>query len=192
MRFQAVILALALGACGAAPGARVASAHDASRSKQVLPPPWTSGMATQASVPAPTPDPTPEPTAAGRRVVQTAERMVDEGTVVRGSCYRYIDSVFDTAGYRGWGERTTVFRGHREGPYANLDDIQPGDWLWIVNHPELTPVGTHSVLFLGWEDRESGYARVVSYVGGAADRPGDVVGYDVSRTYRIMRAVEPD
>lgn len=182
-------LLLALGACGGAAetrAPRTAAAiapRAAPHTKQALPPPWSN----VAVEPAP-----PPASVAGSRVLETAERMVDDGTVVRGSCHRYIETVYDSAGYRGWRRRSVIFRGNRNGPYADLDLIQPGDWLYIVNHPELTPVGTHSVIFMGWEDRARGYARVVSYVGGMQDRPGDIVGYDVSLTYRITRPVDEE
>ncbi len=184
---------LALGACGGPPPTRTAADAQASRAKRLVPP-WTSGGASTVAIETPTsPAPfTPAPDAAGQHIVETANRMVDQGEVVRGSCYRYADHVFDEAGCQGWRRRTNVFRGSRNGPYADLDLIRPGDWLWIVNHPESDPVGTHSVIFLQWDDRAAGYARVVSYVGGDSERPGDIVDYDVSRTYAIQRAHDPD
>lgn len=178
----ALALLITLGGCGASPESRrpLAASSSAPRTKQLLPP-WTSAASVQ-----------PEPSGPGRRVLETARRMYDEGTVVRGSCYRYVDTVFGEAGYDGWRRRTNVFRGRTSGPYANLDLVQPGDWLWIVNHPELSPVGTHSVIFVAWEDRANGYASVYSYVGGGQERSADLVTYDVSRTYAIQRAVEPE
>lgn len=161
--------------------AETTAAPAATHAKQLIAP-WTSATRTPSAA--------PEPSGPGGEVLHTAERMVDDGVVVRGSCYRYIDTIFDEAGYSGWRRRSRVFRNPPRGPYADLDLIEPGDWLWIVNYPDADPVGTHSVLFVEWEDRERGYARVVSYVGGRRDRPGDLVGYDVSRTYSIMRAVE--
>jgi hypothetical protein len=169
----------------------LAARADVGRPKQILPAPWTN-FGTSIHAPTPAPEPLLQSTPAGLRVVDTATRMVDEGTIVRGSCYRYIDRVFQTAGYRGWRRRTTVFRGPRSGPYASLDAIQPGDWLWIVNHPDRTPVGTHSVLFVDWYDRSAGIARVISYVGRSERRPADVTTYDVSRTYSIQRPIDPE
>jgi hypothetical protein len=142
-----------------------------------LPAPWTNAAATSGPA---------------TRVLSTAQQMYDEGVVVRGSCYRYVDTVFDRAGFHGWRNRSNVFRSAPNGPYASLDMIQPGDWLWIVNHPESTPVGTHSVLFVGWEDRANGIARVYSYVGGGQERSADLVTYDVTRTYNIQRAIQDD
>lgn len=126
----------------------------------------------------------------GRHVILTARGMMSRNETVRGSCYAYLSEVFARAGHEGWRTRTIVHRSGREGPYANLDLIRPGDWLYIVNHPEATPVGTHSVLFVGWEDRASGYARVIEHSGwGAGPSAGQERGYDVSRTYRIVRPI---
>lgn len=128
----------------------------------------------------------------GRHVILTARGMMSRNETVRGSCYAYLSEVFSRAGHEGWRTRTIVHRSGREGPYANLDLIRPGDWLYIVNHPEATPVGTHSVLFVGWEDRARGYARVIEHSGwGAGPSAGQERGYDVSRTYRIVRPILP-
>lgn len=125
----------------------------------------------------------------GRHVIATARGMMARNEVVNGSCYRYLSEVFARAGHDHWRQRQGVFSGNRNGPYADLDLIRPGDWLYIVNHPERTPVGTHSVLFVGWEDRASGYARVIEHSGWGSASAGNERGYDVSRTYRIIRPV---
>lgn len=124
----------------------------------------------------------------GRHVILTARGMMSRGETVRGSCYAYLSEVFDRAGHDGWRTRAVVFQGSPNGPYADLDLIRPGDWLYIVNNPDATPVGTHSVLFVGWEDRANGYARTISHAGWAAGAsPGRESHYDVTRTYRVIR-----
>jgi hypothetical protein len=121
-------------------------------------------------------------------VILTARGMMARGETVRGSCYAYLSEVFDRAGHDGWRTRTIVYQAGPNGPYADLDLIRPGDWLYIVNNPDSTPVGTHSVLFVGWEDRANGYARTISHAGWAAGAsPGRESHYDISRTYRIIR-----
>jgi hypothetical protein len=148
---------------------------------QELAPPWSTSTATPPALAA-----TAGP---GATVVATAERMIADGTVVRGSCYDYVSAVFEAAGYPRE-RREHVFRSRTEGPYADLGDVRPGDWLAIVNHPERDPVGTHSVIFVRWNDRARGEAEVVSYAGGDQDRPGEIVIYDLTRTYRITRPVD--
>lgn len=125
-----------------------------------------------------------------RRVLETAEQMLEESVIVRGSCYEYIAAVFERAGLGDRRARQAVFQGPRRGPYADLDLLRPGDWLFIVAYPEARPIGTHSVLFIGWEDRNAAHALVVSYVGGRADRPANLLSRDVSRTYAVQRAAE--
>ncbi len=137
------------------------------------------------SRPPPGPRLDPDP---GRHVLLTARGMMSRGETVRGSCYAYLSEVFDRAGHDGWRTRSIVHQAGSSGPYADLDLIRPGDWLYIVNNPDSTPVGTHSVLFVGWEDRANGYARTISHAGWAAgDSPGRESTYDVTRTYRIIR-----
>lgn len=124
----------------------------------------------------------------GRHVLLTARGMIARNETVRGSCYAYLTEVFDRAGHEGWRTRTIVHQAGASGPYADLDRIQPGDWLYIVNNPNSTPMGTHSVLFVRWEDRANGYARTISHAGWAAGAsPGREGSHDVSRTYRIIR-----
>ena len=124
----------------------------------------------------------------GRHVLLTARGMMSRGETVRGSCYAYLTEVFDRAGHEGWRTRTVVHQAGASGPYADLDRIQPGDWLYIVNNPNSTPMGTHSVLFVGWEDRANGYARTISHAGWAAGASSGREGsHDVTRTYRIIR-----
>lgn len=123
----------------------------------------------------------------GQHTILTARRMIASGETLRGSCYAYLSEVYARAGHRSWRKRTIVYRAEREGPYADLSLIRPGDWLYIVNDPGRTPVGTHSVMFTGWEDQSRGYARTISHAGWGPARSGRERGYDVSQTYRIIR-----
>lgn len=125
----------------------------------------------------------------GRNVILVARSMMARNETVRGSCYRYASAVFERAGHDGWRTRAIIQSSSREGPYANLDLIRPGDWLYIVNHPERTPVGTHSVIFVSWADRAQGEANVFDHPGGGREMAGEERGYDVSRTYRIVRPI---
>ena len=123
----------------------------------------------------------------GQHTLLVARRMIASGETIQGSCYRYLSEVFERAGHGGWRKRTIVYRAGRDGPYADLDRIRPGDWLYIVTDPNRTPVGTHSVLFVRWRDRARGYAETISHAGWGPPRAGRVGGHDVTRTYRIIR-----
>ena len=125
----------------------------------------------------------------GRHTILVARRFMASGEPFQGSCYRFLSEVFERAGHNGWRHRQIVYRAERDGPYANPAAIRPGDWLYIVNDPHSTPVGTHSVLFLGWQDRARGIAHTISHAGWYAQGAGRERTYDVSRTYRIIRPI---
>jgi len=132
--------------------------------------------------PGPRLDPDP-----GIHSILTARRMMASHEVIVGSCYHYLSVVYERAGHRSWRRRRIVYQEGRDGPYADLNLIRPGDWLYIVNDPGRTPVGTHSVMFVRWEDRASGQARVISHPGWGAPSAGREGTYDITRTYRIIR-----
>ncbi len=125
----------------------------------------------------------------GRHVIATARAMIARGEAINGSCYRYLSEVFSRAGHSGWRDRRVVYREGRTGPYADLGLVRTGDWLYIVNHPDRVPVGTHSVLFVSWEDRSRGIARVIEHPGWGAPTTGRERSYDVSRIYRVTRPI---
>ncbi|MBO6938046.1 MAG: hypothetical protein JJ863_23965 [Deltaproteobacteria bacterium] len=123
----------------------------------------------------------------GMHSILTARQMMANGERIQGSCYKYLSEVYTRAGHRSWRKRRIVYRAERDGPYADLDQIRPGDWLYIVNDPHRTPVGTHSVMFVRWTDRANGYASVISHPGWGAPHTGAERTYDLSQTYRIIR-----
>lgn len=127
----------------------------------------------------------------GMHSILTARRMMSSDERIQGSCYAYLTEVYARAGHSSWRKRRIVYRRGRTGPYANLDLIRPGDWLYIVTDPSSSPVRTHSVMFVRWEDRARGYARVISHPGWfAGPHTGRESNYDVSQTYRIIRPTD--
>ena len=120
----------------------------------------------------------------GIHSILTARQMMASDEHIHGSCYAYLSEVYARAGHSSWRKRTIVYRQGRTGPYADLDLIRPGDWLYIVTGPN----SVHSVMFVRWEDRARGYARTISHPGWfAGPHTGRESGYDVSQTYRIIR-----
>jgi hypothetical protein len=120
----------------------------------------------------------------GIHSILTARRMMASDERIQGSCYAYLSEVYARAGHSSWRKRTIVYRQGRTGPYADLDLIRPGDWLYIVTGPN----SVHSVMFVRWEDKARGYARTISHPGWfAGPHTGRESNYDVSQTYRIIR-----
>ena len=127
-----------------------------------------------------------------RTVLMTASRMIEQGTIVKGSCYDYIHAVFKEAGHEDWRKREKVYRKPKKGPYVNLDLVEPGDWLWVVSSRQGARIRTHSVLFVAWENRDRGIAHVVSHPGQGRSVGGRYRTYDVSETYNITRPSTKD
>ena len=124
---------------------------------------------------------------AGRRVLGTARQMMQAKTLVIGSCWDYANAVFTRAGHPlKRGKRRTVFKGSRsKRRFASVDLIEPGDWLYYVNH-SYSDV-PHSAIFVGWLDRAKKRALMITYRGAKRRVPGVLDDYDLRSVYRIIR-----
>ena len=120
----------------------------------------------------------------GRRVLATGRQMVEEGIIVQGSCWGFINAVYNRAGFPPK-RRRTLFKGRKKGPYAGVAQIQAGDWLYYINHS--WGGSPHSGIFVEWIDLKEKSALILSYGGGSRQAPGRYREYDLSGIYRIIR-----
>jgi hypothetical protein len=121
---------------------------------------------------------------AGRAVLETGRYMaLEERTVVKGSCWDYVQLVYQRAGYAA--KRRTVFKKPKSGPYADPDALQPGDWLYYINYSY--NMIEHSGIFVCWEDYDRRLGVILSYAGQQRQAPGRYRTYDLSRVYTITR-----
>lgn len=185
LRVSILLLASFVAACGAAPAplepANLPRSPVVSRAQpsatpvaqEVTRPAYMSeeDRLTDAAVHAP-----PGP----RRVLETARTMISEGTIIRGSCWDWVNEVFT----RSQGETQRIFGARITGPFADTSLIQPGDWIYLNHVPE---GGTHSAIFVAWTDAPLRVALMVSYAGGRSNSPGRFGEYDLSAVYRVMR-----
>lgn len=126
--------------------------------------------------------------APGREVLQAGRKMVlQDKTVIRGSCWDYANAVFNRAGYDDpKNEREVVFKSNRHGPFAQPHLIKPGDFLSHLNHEYRD--GEHSAIFVAWQDYEQQQALMLSYAGEGRAKPARYKTYDLSNVYNIVRA----
>lgn len=130
-------------------------------------------------------------THAGRKVLVTARKMtLDRREIVRGSCWDYTNAVYNRTGYpNNKTGRKTVFRSSKEnGPYADAALIQPGDWLYYINH-SYNDV-EHSAIFVEWINFDERTALMLSYGGERRKEPARYLPYDISHVYQIVRPVD--
>jgi hypothetical protein len=110
--------------------------------------------------------------------------MIEAEEVVIGSCWDYINTVYERAGYPQR-SRVTVYKSKQPGPYTEIEVITPGDWLYFINH-SYNDV-EHSAIFVDWIDYDSKVALTIAYSGGNKNVPGRYKTYELSSVYNIMR-----
>jgi hypothetical protein len=116
-----------------------------------------------------------------RRVLATARALIDDGVVIRGTCFTWLNAVYRRAG----GRQTTGYSGDRRGRYASGEQLVPGDWVHFINHSYGGV--THSAIFIAWIDRAASVALTVSYPGERREVPGRFRDYALTSVYRIDR-----
>lgn len=123
----------------------------------------------------------------GKKILQTARQMtLINREILPGSCWDYINAVFNRAGFTHK-KRTYVFHeNYPDGPFANHDDIQAGDWLYFINHSYHDI--QHSSLFIGWVDEANSQGLMLSYGGEQRNETARYRVYDLSHVYAIIRA----
>lgn len=127
-----------------------------------------------------------EATPSGRLVIETGRSMINNGDIVLGSCWDYIDGVFKNAGFLS-NDRFTAYKSKYQGPYlTDLKKIESGDWLYFVNHSYGDV--EHSAIFVAWTNFDKKEAVMISYVGGSRVVPGRYKVYDLSSVYNIIRS----
>lgn len=121
---------------------------------------------------------------AGKAVLAVGRKMVfKEKAIVKGSCWDYINEVYKRAGYGT--NKKIVFKSKKSGPYVNISKIQPGDWLYYVNH---SYGGVeHSGIFVYWKDYKKKIGVTLSYGGESRNEPGRYREYDLRSVYYITR-----
>lgn len=119
------------------------------------------------------------------RVMQTAYRMsFYDNFIIQGSCWGFVNSVFtriesDTI------HKKDIYFEKKPGPYAPIDMLQPGDWIYHVNY-EYNQI-EHSAIFIGWIDYEKGLAITLSYVGLNRKQSGKFGIHNLNSVYAIFR-----
>lgn len=123
----------------------------------------------------------------GKAVLQTGRKMVlEEKVIITGSCWNWVNECFQRAGYGT--NRHIAYRSGRNGPFADIEKIKPGDWLYFVNH-SYRRIG-HSGIFVCWADKQKKVGVILSYVGMNRKESGRYRKYYLRDVYHITRPGE--
>jgi hypothetical protein len=109
---------------------------------------------------------------------------IDEKLVV-GSCWDYLNSVYNSLESSGQFRKIQVFNSKKPGPYADKEMLKPGDWVYHINRQYKNI--EHSAIFVAWKDYEKGIAITMSYMGLGRAKPAKYGEYDLNSVYAIFR-----
>lgn len=128
------------------------------------------------------------PVTGGYKVLQTGRQMaVIDKTIIKGSCWDFVNAVFKQSGADQ--NKKVIFRSKKGGPYAKADMVQPGDWIYHVNHSYNNV--EHSAIFVCWKDFDKRLAVTLSYAGMNRNQPAKYGTYSLKSIYSIFRATPP-
>lgn len=120
----------------------------------------------------------------GKSILSVGRSMVTDREIVVGSCWDYINTVYNRANFPP-NKRTIVLKSKKKGPFAKIDRIEPGDWLYYINHSYSRV--EHSGIFVEWVNRDKKSAVVMSYQGGKKKSSATYKIYDLKNVYYIIR-----
>lgn len=103
-------------------------------------------------------------------------------TIVRGSCWGFVNAVYNKSGV----SKETIFSSKKSGPYVNVDKLKPGDWIYHVNYSY--GMVEHSAIFVCWKDKNNKQAITLSYAGQNRSVPGRLSEANLKGVYSIFRA----
>ncbi len=121
---------------------------------------------------------------ASLRVLEIGRQMaLITKTVILGSCWDFVNEVFNRAGVAA--SKRVIFKTKKAGPYADSRLVQPGDWVYHVNHNSNNI--DHSAIFICWKDYATRQAVTLSYAGRNRNVPGRYGVYDLRSIFAIFR-----
>jgi hypothetical protein len=123
----------------------------------------------------------------GGMVLKAAVEMVDKKVLVIGSCWGYVNKVYENAGFPKE-KRMEVYMSDKNGPYADPSLLKPGDWIMYRNLPYREV--THSAIFVEWINVERRSALTIEYVGTKRKIPGRYREADITKLFGILRGME--
>lgn len=124
---------------------------------------------------------------AARKVLNTTRHMSINHEVIKGGCWDYLDKAWKKAGYP-YNKRQKIYEENKRGPYASVYLLQPGDWVYHINHAYKGI--EHSGMFIDWIDKNRKIALMLSYAGERRGEPARYKKYDLSSVYSVIRVVE--
>jgi hypothetical protein len=126
----------------------------------------------------------------GEKILAIGRKIVANGTYGWGSCWAFVNAVYDCAGYLDTKTkkcRATVFQGDEKEPYLkDMNRIKPGDWIMHINNEYSGR--EHSSIFMSWDKKEQKIANMLDYMGGDNCATGKPSQHELTKVFKIIRA----
>jgi hypothetical protein len=123
----------------------------------------------------------------GKLILETGRKMaLKDKTIIKGSCWNWVNEVFNRSGFGT--NKKIVYNSKKSGPYADISQIKPGDWLYYINY-SYNKI-EHSGIFVYWKDYKKKLGVILSYSGRNRSEPARYLTYDLRSVYYITRAGE--
>ena len=103
--------------------------------------------------------------------------------VIKGSCWDFVNEVYKRAGAAE--TMATIYKSKLSGPFAAAQLVQPGDWIYHINH-QFNNI-EHSAIFICWKDYKKRIAITLSYSGMNRNVPAKYGEYELNSIYNIFR-----
>jgi hypothetical protein len=103
--------------------------------------------------------------------------------VIKGSCWDFVNEVYKRAGASE--TMATIYKSKLSGPFASAQLVQPGDWVYHINH-QFNNI-EHSAIFICWKDFKKSIAITLSYSGMNRNVPAKYGEYQLTSIYNIFR-----
>lgn len=108
----------------------------------------------------------------GERIVKIVDKMVADKIKAK-HCWDWVEKVYTAAGVKRRGVFSCFNKyegkdcGTQHADEKLLDQIGPGDHIFINNKNKYDKHGNHSVIFLGWVSRKNKIAKLAGFPGGS-------------------------
>ncbi|NPA82598.1 MAG: hypothetical protein GXO31_08310 [Epsilonproteobacteria bacterium] len=119
----------------------------------------------------------------GYKILKTADEMIKNRVIIRGSCWDFVNAVYEKAGFPKQ-KRVTIAKTSKRGS-INPKILKPGDWIYHINLSYRNV--EHSAIFVKWIDFKNKKALTISYAGERRKTPARYKIYDLSRIYTVIR-----
>jgi hypothetical protein len=118
------------------------------------------------------------------KVLKTGHQMaLIDMSIIKGSCWDYVNEVYKQSGVSE--AKENIFRSSKKGPFARSNIVQPGDWIYHINH-QFNNI-EHSAIFICWKNFANRIAITLSYAGMNKNKPGHFGEYKLDNIYSIFR-----